>query len=34
MQKKAEKKIQVASYISTPRAACNNGGKFKKNCAY
>ena len=29
-QKTAKKKIQVASFISTPRAVGNNKGKFKK----
>jgi len=30
-QKKSKKRIQGASYISTPRAGGNNKGKFKKN---
>ena len=33
MQKKnSKKKIELASYISTPRVAGNNKGKFKKLC--
>ena len=34
MQKKEANKIEVASYISTPRVTGNNKGKFKKNVLF